>query len=423
MARICLITPGQPATNPRLVKEADALSAAGHDVRALYSYTTPWGDEVDRAWRSTRPWEYVLVGGSPNNAWFKYYWTRVRCGVARYNRWAWPYSRTVRNWAAARSTHELMNAAAAAKADLYIAHYAGALVAAAHAARKHRTMFAFDAEDFESGSYLKDKGPGPHDQLVAKIEREYLPQCSYVTAASPLIAEAYRDRYSIPLPETILNVFPLAQRPPAFSEREDNGPVRLYWFSQTIGMDRGLDDVVHALGYLSDLSFELHLRGRFSSAADRTALLELADHAGVSRNQIIMHSLAPPAEMVRLSSAYDIGLALERPSTENHDRCLSNKVLTYILAGNAIVATATRAQRGLFNAFGECAVVYEPGDIATLAAALRIWHDDRACLRRARRTAWDWGTRRFNWEMEKQRLVDVVERALSVRGLVAASTA
>ena len=29
MSRICLLTPGQPSTNPRLVKEADALADAG----------------------------------------------------------------------------------------------------------------------------------------------------------------------------------------------------------------------------------------------------------------------------------------------------------------------------------------------------------------------------------------------------------
>ena len=34
-SRICLVTPGQPSTNPRLVKEADALCEAGYDVQVV----------------------------------------------------------------------------------------------------------------------------------------------------------------------------------------------------------------------------------------------------------------------------------------------------------------------------------------------------------------------------------------------------
>lgn len=33
MSRIYLLTPGQPSTDPRLVKEVDMLTEAGHDVR------------------------------------------------------------------------------------------------------------------------------------------------------------------------------------------------------------------------------------------------------------------------------------------------------------------------------------------------------------------------------------------------------
>ena len=39
MARICVLAPGQPSVDPRLVKEADALHEAGHEVQvALRTY-------------------------------------------------------------------------------------------------------------------------------------------------------------------------------------------------------------------------------------------------------------------------------------------------------------------------------------------------------------------------------------------------
>ena len=35
MARICIVTPGALGSNPRVVKEADALVRAGHDVHVI----------------------------------------------------------------------------------------------------------------------------------------------------------------------------------------------------------------------------------------------------------------------------------------------------------------------------------------------------------------------------------------------------
>ena len=64
MAKICLMTPGQPSINPRLVKEADALAEAGHQVHVLCSHMVPWADAFDKRLLSTRNWTCSFVGGS-----------------------------------------------------------------------------------------------------------------------------------------------------------------------------------------------------------------------------------------------------------------------------------------------------------------------------------------------------------------------
>ena len=46
-SRICLLTPGQLATNPRLVKEADALSAAGYEVSVICTSFLDWAMQHD----------------------------------------------------------------------------------------------------------------------------------------------------------------------------------------------------------------------------------------------------------------------------------------------------------------------------------------------------------------------------------------
>jgi len=56
MAKICLLTPTQPSVNPRIVKEADALAEAGHQVHVLCGHTIAWADESDILLLQKRNW-------------------------------------------------------------------------------------------------------------------------------------------------------------------------------------------------------------------------------------------------------------------------------------------------------------------------------------------------------------------------------
>jgi len=61
---------------------------------------------------------------------------------------------------------------------------------------------------------------------------------------------------------------------------------------------------------------------------------------------------------------------------------------------------------------GDAGFSYEPGDVNALARGLRLWYENRNILQKARQESWDWGTRRFNWDLEKKKLVQQVEAAL-----------
>jgi hypothetical protein len=62
---VVLITSGQPATNPRLVKEADCLLAEGYQVTVIYNYWNEWASRMDLVLFKTRSWNNILVGGTP----------------------------------------------------------------------------------------------------------------------------------------------------------------------------------------------------------------------------------------------------------------------------------------------------------------------------------------------------------------------
>jgi glycosyltransferase involved in cell wall biosynthesis len=412
MAKICLITPGQPSIDPRLVKEADALVEAGHDVHVLCSRVVAWADKADKNLLAKRTWTCSYVGGDTGS--LVYTWTRLRHGLIRRLSGAWSANSRIAETVLTRVTPELIAAAVQYKAELYIAHYSGALVAAAQAARSNGQQFAFDAEDFETGYSEIKSAPNKIDRLIEHVERTYLQGCCYVTAASPGIASAYHAKYGIPMPTSILNVFSVAERPLEFRTPESSGPLRLYWFSQTIGPGRGLEDVIRAIGKLRHYRVELHLRGNVRPEYWKH-LRGLAMTEGVAPDALFLLGPCAPDELIREAAEFDVGLALEHPTSVNKDLCLSNKLFSYILAGNAIAATATAAQRDILEVIGGAGFLYAPGDVDALVRGLRMWIQDRAMLLRARQESWFWGTQRFKWEIEKGKFLRVIDGVLSKR--------
>jgi len=414
VARICLITTGQPSTNPRLLKEADALIEAGHEVDVICAHWARWADETDRELLWSRRFTCTYVGGHQKQSLARYGWTRLRHKAGRVLAQRLPNEK-IENWALCRVTPELMRAALTRKADLYIAHNLGALPAAVHAARTHDAKVGFDAEDFHSGMKPIGAAASYESVLTERTERRYLVACDYVTASSPLIARAYKSKYGIAEPTTVLNVFPLAHRPREFRVARDGQPLTLYWFSQTIGANRGLEDVVQAMGRLKDRCIQLHLRGAWQ-AGYQEELLAVARWVGMDLKRIQHHNPAFPGEMIALSSLYDIGLATEPGRDENNRVAMSNKLFTYLLAGNAVIATRTEGQQSFMNGIAPAGRCYEPGDVDALAEILRGWDDDRDDLENARLEAWRWGEETYNWELEKSKFLDLVERVLDSSG-------
>ncbi|HUB83243.1 MAG TPA: glycosyltransferase [Bryobacteraceae bacterium] len=389
--RICVITAGHLATCPRMVKAAGALAEAGHYVRVISAQFLEWAAEADRPLAPVR-WSAVdyRLRVAPAKYW------RVAAEFHAARRWIkliGPRCASLGALAAAngRAAHDLLKRALREPADLFYGGTRGGLAIAALAARRAGVPFGVDLEDFHEG-----ESPGPSGELIRQLQRRVLPRAAFVTAGSCAIASRYEADYAVRvLP--IHNTFPLPAQAPD-PEPPGNGALRLYWFGQTIGADRGLEDVVRAIE-AAGIRAELHLRG-----------------AGVfthRRIPIHIHPPAPPEQMIDLCRPYDVGLSPEAGRPINRELCLSNKALTYILGGLAVVLTDTAGQRQFGCELGEGALRYRPGDVPSLAAGLKRWAQDRAALRRAREAAWNAARNRWHWEhrREKGALVAAVEGA------------
>jgi glycosyltransferase involved in cell wall biosynthesis len=418
--KVCLLTTGQLSTDPRLLKEADALAEAGYQVTVLAAHWTTWAAETDAILLSRRSWECGYVGGGPEDRRLLYGWTRLRHRMAGRLLPRLFKSQAVRHGALARVSPELRRTVQAVKSDLYIAHNLGALPAAVEAAWCNGSVVGFDAEDFHSGVRRYGSTPSTFDRLIEEVESAYLPYCDYITAGSDGIADAYSSKYDIPRPVPVLNAFPLAMRPSA-PRLVREGPLTLYWFSQTIGENRGLEDVLSAMALLPECDLELHLRGIWQLGFE-TRLRGRASSLGLRPDQVRHHLPGPPDDMVRLAASFDVGLAVEPCNSENNCIALSNKVLTYVLAGTPVLATATAGQEPVVRRIGAAGALYRPGEARALADHIKHWYYRRGALQLARDEAWEWGTRLYNWDLEKERFLAVVETTLAGRGAASYSS-
>lgn len=412
--RICLVTTGHPATNPRLVKEADALSAAGYAVRVVACKFVVWADEADAEF-AERPWtvEWVRFGEMAPR------WTFARMRLRRRLAQQLIGIVGLRKELAERALHyvvpELTKKATREPADLFIAHNLAALPAAAAAARRHDAKLGFDAEDFHRGQFATPSGPDY--ALTCWTEEQYMPACDYVTAASEGIAVAYEDALGIPQPVTVDNVFSLADReanvlPSSLRDEKAEGIRTLYWFSQTIGAERGLEDALDALPML-DENVHLALRGQWAAGYEEV-FMERAETLGV-RHRVRSLPPVPPGELVVRAAQHDVGLALEQARTRNRQVCVTNKIFTYLLAGTPAVATDTEGQQLVCERVPEATRLVSVGDAPGLATAVRTLLAAGAEARHAAKRA---ASDRFNWEVEQQRFLEVVHACLDTNNVV-----
>ena len=396
--RLTLVTAGHLSTCPRMLKAADALAEEGYEVAVVSTRSTPWAAEADLDVRNRRRerWKSIVIDYSRSGRPLLYVKSGLRRRIARAlaarTREA-PYRLATR--AFARVHEELVSAAFATSADFFYGGTTGGVAAAFEAARRADRRYALDLEDFFSG----EPPEGSLDQKLAeRIEREILPGARFLTASSRPIAEAYAAKYGVTA-ATIHNVFPLPARPPDLESRPE-GPLRLYWFSQTVGPGRGLEEAIAAAG-VSGIEGELHLRGAIAESY-RETLRKLAREKA-PRLALTMHPPGPPDEMTALASAFDIGLSLEQPLSLNRPLCLTNKALVCLVAGLALVMTDTPGQRPLQDELGDHALVVSPGDVQALAAGFRRFANDRRYLLDCQRASWNAASRRWHWEHSEER--------------------
>lgn len=404
--RVALVLGGHLSSCPRAIKEADALFARGHEVLVLASQTLPAITEIDGALERRKPW---TVRQARLHSWgaARRAWARFQRGRARAALRAGEWSEDVAFAAFAPWAESHLREIARFRPALLVGHTLPGLAVAWAAHRRFGIPWVFDLEDFHPAE--REGGlEEPENRVAHAALRAALPDAANVIAASPFIAEEAAKAYGRANLPVVLNCFPEEAETaaaPVASER-----VSMVWFSQTVGLDRGLLDALDACAQLKG-DFDLHLRGS-CSAETAVEILDRARRGGFL-TRCHLHPWCPPDGMIAALRPHAVGLALETGRPPNREICVTNKILIYPLAGLAVAATRTKGQQWVMGQAPEMGFTYASGDSAELARGLQRWLDNPSALEGARGAARRAAEKVFSWKRESHKLLAVLEGAMA----------
>lgn len=401
--RIVLVTTGQPSVNPRIVKEADALQASGYDVIVLYCFWIKWAIVTDGELLKKVKWRHQLIGGSPSYKRWQYFYSKLRLKINGFLNKKLGNKRLLAERCQARCYNELLKAATSIKADWYIGHNLGALPIVVKAAKYHNAKSGFDFEDY----HREELDNISHRDLnrIIYLENKYVPHLHYVSTSSMMITDKVKADYHLYNKQviTLLNCFPLSQQPPLRNKSADDNTLQLFWFSQTVGKNRGLEILFNVLEQLNDKAIHVTIAGIVHNDLE----MYIDNHTPPLKNNIHFAGIIPPGELPSFAANFDAGLALELDEPNNRNICLTNKIFTYLLAGNAVILSATQAQLA-FNHKYKIGNTFEVNNAADLKRCI-ISYKNILQLEKQRLHNYELARHTLNWESESKKLLAIID--------------
>lgn len=410
MAAICIVSGAHLCRNPRVVKEAETLSSVGHDVSVLSPLLSETLAEQDEEILKDAGWgRKVTVDLRPGAA------NRRTQIVSRARRRLGTEALRLVGYetpqALGYGVSRTLGLARSDKFDLYIAHQEVGAWVGYELSREGKRVGA-DIEDWYSRDLLpqaRDKRPV---RLIEKCEAHLLRTGGHVTTTSDAMASTLSATYGSAKPKVIYNCFPWAGRERMDDVRKDRANrslPSLHWLSQTIGPGRGLETLCAALDTVTT-PVEVHLRG--SSDGGTEDWLRGLIPAGRG-HKLYFHKSAPNRELLSRIAEHDVGLALEPAEPDNKNLTVSNKILHYLLAGIAVVASDTAGQAEISRAAPAAVRLFKNGSPEELAGAINRLLSRPAELSAARAAALDAAKKVYCWERQAPLLLESVETALA----------
>ncbi len=408
--KIAILTGVSLAWNPRAFKEAMTLAHAGYDVVVYGSNSDRSRFEADRALARPHGFRFesvVSISEIDLVNWLRSTWLRLR---TRLGRELFRRLGIENHWQLGPLVSEILRKAIASNADYYIAHLEQAAWVAARMSSMGRRV-GVDMEDWFSEDLLPEVRRTRPIRLLRDLERDLLRYGAHATCPSQAMCEALVKAYVCFPPAVIYNAFRWSDRSTldgVLKDKQGRHAPSIHWFSQTIGPSRGLEDLFASLSRVEHMA-EVHLRGNPVAGFD-SWLAALVPEGW--RHRVFVHDLVSNEELLSRISEHDIGFAGEMKYCKNKYLTVSNKMLHYLLAGLAVVASDTAGQKEVAERAQGAVLLYPSGDAPALAAQLNALLESSEKLGRAKAAALRAAEETFCWERQEKVLLETIMRAV-----------
>jgi glycosyltransferase involved in cell wall biosynthesis len=404
---ICLMTGNHLCHNPRVLKSARALARHGFSVEVLGGWSDPVLKERDRELLISLPFKFTPVVDMTQTG-LSALFRRVRNKAGRV---AHQFANEENRWQLGYCYPELREAAFRCSASLYIAHSEPGMAVAADLLR-HGYRVGVDMEDWFSEDLLPEARRQRPVSLLRGLERTLLMNGSYASCPSIAMSAALASEYRCQRPVVIYNACERTGRSDfenAVRDRQNTGRRSIHWYSQTLGRGRGLEDLIAALPRINGEA-EIHLRGEPAAGFEDWLKMHVPHNW---QDRVFLHGLVNNNELLSRVAEHDIGFAGEMTYCRSRDLTITNKILDYLRAGLAVVASNTAGQQEAACLAPGAVSLYPTGNPGALAECLNGLLESPAVLAGAKAAALQAAEQSFCWRRQERRLLQSVELALS----------
>ncbi|SEC45117.1 Glycosyltransferase involved in cell wall bisynthesis [Rhodobacter sp. 24-YEA-8] len=441
--RVSMIVPNPCAPDFRVMKEAESLAAAGHEV-CVFCVAMP-GLPQDEVRAGVRYQRLEWKGASPRQALEQLFRRRIQAPAATQpgaptsapsvappnptpnsgrlakilgaeraaviRAWLRDQSQTLHQpWLAASFGRSFEAALTASRADVIHAHDLPALPVASRVAMNTGAAFIFDSHELET--HRNPPLSPARRRQVERLEARLLPRAAAVITVGDSIADHLATHYGIPRPLVLYNTPRAADQSPR-SDQDPGLRMRaglpedsfLLVYTGNVAINRGLETVVAALGQLRQNAPE-HGFGRpvclvtvgRSPPSVAARLSRLAQEAGVL-DRLAMLPPVPPEDVSRVIASADAAIIPIIPVALSYQYAMPNKLFEALMAGLPVIGSDL-AEMGPFLRDRQLGLTFPAGDASALAETI---------LTMARATP---GTFRklaaesIGWEAQAERLVE-----------------
>jgi glycosyltransferase involved in cell wall biosynthesis len=413
MKRIVILTGNHLCHNPRVLKEAMTLADTGFSVDVLGAWLNVSLKAQDQELMDRVPFRFTPVldlTGTNSVAQIQWLVCRLRSKAGQL---AYRFGGLSNRWQFGYAIGALARAARQRKADLFIAHSEAALLVVNDLIKSGRRV-GVDMEDWFSEDLLPEARSYRPIRLLRDLERKLLREGAYATCSSLAMSENLVRTYGCSPPAVIYNAFQWSDRKTldgCMKDRKDRRIPSIHWCSQTIGRGRGLEDLLAALPYIK-YEAEIHLRGNPVTGFKEWLMGQLPQPW---RTRVFFHDLVPNNELLSRIAEHDIGFAGEMKYCRNKEVTVSNKILQYLLAGLAVVASDTEGHREVSEQSPGAVHLYISGCAEDLAVQLNHLLSAPEILSVSKAAALCAAKETFCWERIAPHLVENVQHAVAAR--------